>query len=256
MDQINFSSDRMVIVCFAPFAGGKFLINSLGLSTGAVFQDAVLAQQDLAGQLSSADKFTILKTRLQQVPDDHWNDLNFGDRELFGPDYKNPIVPRLSRGQKYFFSVAHNYDVFCKIYQYWPRAKLIIFKNSHEFIEHRLQLKRNYHWQLIRAEQWPLTPPNNTDEFKQLDPVIQEEINKRFIGFADLIKLTPERFNDSIEKVDAQGIYHWDNRLYFNPLATVDNIKQLYQWLDLPDFNKEFVSEYHGLWASELTRQK
>lgn len=259
MSQINFDSDRIVIVCYPQWAGGKFLINALGLSTRAVLQDADLATQDINGLLSQQDKFNTLKNRLLNVVTDQWNDLGLGCIQLFG-DYVNPLepIPTLSNSSYHFFVVAHDYKQFSALYQQWNRAKIIVFDKPDKFIKYRREhLKRNYHWQLIRSKQWPIDPPRTLDELHHLDLNIQEEIYKDFGGFVEL--LTAESFvitNDARKLSTIPNAYYWNNNRYFSKLETVDGIKQLYNYLQLPDFNQEYVSEYYDLWIDQLSKQK
>lgn len=259
MSQVNFNSDKIVIVCFPQWAGGKFLINALGLSSGAVLQDANLATQDIKGLLSQKDKFNTLKNRLLNVNTDDWNDLDLGCVQLFGDsvDLLEPI-PTLSNSDYHFFIVAHGYEQFSLLYQHWKNAKIIVFDNPDKFIKYRREdLKRNYHWQLIRDDQWPVDPPGTIDELNLLDSYIQEEIYKEFSGFVEL--LTAESFivtDDAKNLSIIPNAYHWDNNRYFSKLDTVNGIEKIYNHLQLPNFNREYVSEYYDLWINQLSKQK
>ena len=53
---IDFNTNNIVIVFYPRFAGGKFLINCLGLSDDAVFQNAKLAENQLNGKFTIDNK--------------------------------------------------------------------------------------------------------------------------------------------------------------------------------------------------------
>ena len=121
MEDINFSTKNLIIFLYPAGTGGKFLINCCGLSKHAVLQDKDLAESDLNGNLSSIDKFSILKQRLAKVKN-KWNDLDFGNQPLFGIRNElyvyyglkivrnmefNPVISKLSYGTRKFFIAAH-----------------------------------------------------------------------------------------------------------------------------------------------------
>jgi hypothetical protein len=56
--RINFDNDGAVFVLYPWGAGGKFVINSLAVSTRAVLQDASLAEQQLNKELSTAQFYS------------------------------------------------------------------------------------------------------------------------------------------------------------------------------------------------------
>ena len=80
---INFDTRNLIIVCYPGGAGGKFLINSLGLSDDCVFQDADLASRQLQQDFTPADKFSYLTNKINKVTGE-WHDLDLGCVQLFG----------------------------------------------------------------------------------------------------------------------------------------------------------------------------
>ena len=58
---VNFKTCNLIIVAYPRMAGGKFLINCLALSNGAVLQDKIHATKDINGILTSSDKMNILR---------------------------------------------------------------------------------------------------------------------------------------------------------------------------------------------------
>ena len=80
---INFNTDNLIICCYPSGAGGKFLINCLGLSDDAVFQSHILAEKQLNLNFSQFNKMEYLDTELKKITS-NWNDLNLGCEQLFG----------------------------------------------------------------------------------------------------------------------------------------------------------------------------
>ena len=85
---IDFNTNRLIIVCYPRGAGGKFLINALGLSNGAVFQDNDLAMQQLSKLFTPEDKLAYIQTQVELITD-QWTDLNLGCYQLFGMHNEN-----------------------------------------------------------------------------------------------------------------------------------------------------------------------
>ena len=141
---INFETDNLVIVCYYFNAGGKFLVNCLGLSDDAVLQDSKLSEQQLHGTLSQHNKYQYIKEKITDV-EYHWSDLNLGCTQLFGISNHqyafhsasaikncglfNKVVENLSHSNKKFFIVAHTACLLDKMLEVWPNAKIIYFNN-------------------------------------------------------------------------------------------------------------------------------
>jgi len=222
---INFDTENLIIVHYPQGAGGKFLINCLGLSDDAVLQSNVLAEQQLYQKFTQLDKFKFLKEQLTYVSvREGWNDLHLGCKQLFGVDtstyskqssefIKNSsdlfynIVNDLSNGDKKFFIVAHGLRPLAGISRVWNCARIINFINYQDFINFR-------------------------KDFDLVDASSAE--NKLF------------------RSVYTTAIL-WDTNNYFSVDSTVDEIRKLYVTLDLNDFNEDLIREYHMLWIDKLT---
>ena len=143
---INFDTDRLVIVAYPWGAGGKFLINCLGLSDNAVFQDFGYASQQLDGKYNRLDKINYIQKKLSEAKNNDWVDLDLGCCHLtavLNEDYLSmstddlrkhpgfhPVISNLSqRNSEYFFMVAHSQDYLDAYLKVWPNAKIIILKN-------------------------------------------------------------------------------------------------------------------------------
>jgi len=206
-----------VIVCYPGGAGNKFLINSLGLSRSAVFQDINLANAQLAGNLTSQDKFNYLINELNNVTT-HWNDLNLGCGYITGIDHQ-----QFNEKNLYLFLVAHNSQILDQLLSQWPNARLIVLKNSIEFI---LSRGNTYFFEGV-------TPP---EQDKQDIELVQGYIISRTKRLKNVI--------------------WWDTSWYFSEIDTVNNVERLYAAMGLPDFNREFVKEYYTQWINKLKELK
>ena len=215
---IDFDTTNMVIVAYPPAAGGKFLINCLGLSDGAIFQDSRLAERQLRGEFKQVDKMNHLITRLNETKiNGKWYDLGMGCVELLGicaplyvdydsihSVYYSEITSKLSNGDKLFFMVAHVEYQLEACLKVWKNAKVIIFKNTEAFVKQR----RLY--------------------------------------------IKPYNFQITTEIIKQNNIFSWDTDSYSTEEATINGIDNLYKELGLTDFNRELVSEYYRQWIDTL----
>jgi hypothetical protein len=246
-------------------AGGKFLINCLALSPDAVLQDKDYAQQDLDGNLSSADKMQILRDRISKVKR-KWNDLMMGCKQLSGAgtnqyrEYSddlsiftfNHVMELLSNSNKLFFIVAHDPDELRCILKIWPNARVVVFVNCLAFIGNRGgRYDISVYWEDIRGSSWPIEAPKTYNELMELPQRVVEEIDRSFPTLYDKLIDSIERYPHDLAKT-----IFWDNDLYFSAEKTVDGVEKLYQIFNLSGFNREYILEYHELWINKLNELK
>ena len=213
---IDFNSDKIIMVCYPQWAGGKFLANSIGLSNKAVFQDQMLAYAQLDGNFNLADKVQYIHTEL----DARSHDLKLGCHQLFGvenyllenPDVSqyvdrfNPVIERLTDlDDTYFFLIIHNTAYLNDCLKIWPNAKLIIYHNCKRFLDHRAN--------------------SSTREILPID--------EKFPNYK-------------------QCIFNWDCDWYFDPETTLLKIQELYTILGLTDFNREEIQRYYDKWFKQI----
>ena len=238
---INFDTDNLIIVFYPGLAGGKFLINCLGLSDDVVFQDHQLAQKQLDLKFIQQDKINYLLDKLAETvewndyPEVYgWNDLDLGCMELFGisnSDYVqlssdeirnlqfNDVITTLSNSSKKFFIVAHWPNNVARYLTVWPNAKLITFKNYSKFINFRIHDR------------------------------IKENV---YIPMSDEM---PNNYNEVITKFSDQ-MQLWDTDWYFDEKDTIAGIKNLYQSLNLSNFNEKAITSYYTAWINKLKELK
>ena len=202
--KFNFKCENLIYVHYDCGAGGKFLINCLGLSDDCVFQHRLLAKMQLENKFSFDDKISYIESSIN-LAKKYWNDLGMGDAQLMGTSQTyaeshnivgnfnyfqihyakyDPIFCHLSNTEeKFLFLTSHRFSSYeyqhSKIFE---NSKIIIFKNTRLFC--RL---RNYRlteigdrftniWFEHREEDWPLFPPTTINKFDQMSDDIKNKI--------------------------------------------------------------------------------
>jgi len=226
---MNFNTKNLIIVCFPNNAGGRFLINSLGLSNDAVLQDKFLAQQQLDLNFNQQDKFNLLEARISEVVGS-WNDLYLSCSGFFGVKNKdyilspelvrdygkfNKIACDISNLDKKFFIAGHWPEVINRYFTVWPNASIIMFENFTNFINFRMN-----------------------DLTSDRDQILYQ--NK-----------IEESYKEQTSHIN-NIIYKWDTNRYFDEDQTINGIRELYNILNLGSFNEDLLRRYHNLWISKL----
>lgn len=132
----NFDTDKLVIVAYPIGAGGKFLINCLGVSENACLQDWELYN------LSSIEKKQLILDRLDAVRKGTWNDLDLGCFKMFEYnvdgltadeirriEFEVNEVIDISNNNKYFFQTTHTEKTYEQLCCAFPCATTINFTN-------------------------------------------------------------------------------------------------------------------------------
>jgi len=279
MEDINFSTKNIVIFLYPRGVGGRFLMNCCGLSEHAVLQDKDLAESDLNGNLSSIDKFSILKQQLAKVKN-KWTDLGciqlFGIRNEVVRDYGsetvrnmefNPVISKLSYGTRKFFIDTHSlieHKEYCKL---WINTKTIAFSNHVTLINFRSRKDPIFvlqeQWDTIQGSDWPLDPPKNLKQFFEMNKKVIEEIQTDYYSFYRNLEdegrkkrnknIEQEEYNNYINQVND---FVWNCDWYLDTKTTVNRCKEVYKVLNLPDFDlvKPMIGEYHKLCIKTLIR--
>jgi hypothetical protein len=257
--------DKIVIVCYPPGAGGKFLINNLSLNNRAVFQDSKLAQLQINNNFSYNNKLAYIFNQFEEtLQNRRWNDLGLGCDQLFGiqstayqtvyPEILstrfNLILETIISKNLFLFLVAHDTLVLRKQLDFWINAKVIGFTNCKNFINTRkshscpdnFKKVRSDYWNTIRDNTWPNDPPVTKSEFLLLPDTIRHElivdfnneIARWFIQEDQQIKL----FENDLCKINNQlssRFYQIDvDNFYRNEQTFISILKDCLQWLDLP----------------------
>jgi hypothetical protein len=267
--------DKIIIVRYPGNAGGKFLINCLGLSNQVVLQDNQLAQLQVSELLSPQEKFFILLDKLNQVTDT-WNDLNLGCSQLFIENYVgkltqiNPIIKKVMDSNLFVCMVAHNDRIFKNILNTWPNAKIIYFTNYDLFIDkYRSFASRKYQnlasllqfWSMDKKQNWPDLPPASIQALESWpEHVMNELYSGKYNHIIDLIFDEQEQnkhYQSTIQNIKfLSSACHWvesfDVGCYLDCDSVIKEVERIYQALDLKDFNKDYILQYYKKWIQVL----
>jgi hypothetical protein len=276
--------DKIVIVCYPPGAGGKFLINNLGLNNQTVFQDSKLALLQINNNFSYDDKLAYIFSQFEKtLQNQYWDDLGLGCRELFGIDTINyqtiypeilstmfkTVVKKIISENLFLFAVAHDTLVLRRQLNFWVNAKVIGFTNSTNFINTRnlnsysdkFKKIRSTYWSAIRDNSWPSLPPVSEAEFLLLPISIQtelinnfeNEISRWFIDNNQKIKLFENDLFEIKNQLDSR-FYQIDvDDFYKNEQTFLSTLKNCLHWLNLPMPVNEYDNvHYFQTWKNML----
>jgi len=272
---INFDSNKLVIVCYPAGAGGKFLINSLGLSDRCLFQNAKLSEQQINGNFTPKDKLKYLIDKLNSVKET-WNDLDlhspyplaweheYVDKTKETINYNHIIEKITNLNQQYFFMVSHEMEWTIACLNRWPNARVVLFENYEDFIFARYSKIDHFNnmkdtWDQIRGRDWPIIAPLSIEEFQNIPQNIRNEASTLFHydKFFKYTSYTLEKFvkfkNESMEfKKIYPNVIVYDANSYKSIDNTVKQIDELYTKLELDDFNADSIKEYYQNWIDKL----
>ena len=214
----NFDSDRVIILYYHPGAGGKFLGNSLALSSDCVMMNSRLAKMQLDGKLSQKQKLSILLTAIERSGNS-WNDLGFTDKNWFGIDYesmkeKYGVDSVFDLDQDQFKSMVYTDELFQyvtsnntkyfsksamvielkKKLSIWKNAKILSLKNEKLFKTIR-RYENPWDDQLKLKSIWSLMPKEERGDWKE--PISPTERNPN-----------PGNINIIPENVRSTLLYH------------------------------------------------
>jgi len=243
----NFNTPNLVVFQFPRYAGGKFVINCLGLSDNMVLQSQSLAQRQIDRTISLEDKKEYIIEHLSwEDAADGWADLRLGDTELFVSDENTQgdsgsAMQSLSYGKQHdgindtvkFLSQQEDRNLLFPIISHsatfnrerYPNAKVIQWKNNDDYVRTRTSLLRDN--QMPRdEEQWNNVANEISDEFK-------------------------EKFGEKRTFIlQKEADFLWDTNWFNSTEETLDGVHSLYNFLNLTDWDKvkEFVEEYYNSW--------
>ncbi len=289
----NMLTDRMVIVQYPAGAGGKFLINCLGISNGAVLQEKNLAKQQVQGNLSTVDKGDFLLGALANT-NETWTDLNMGCHTLFDvhmsisdtewvyPELAyhrrwHPVIKECISKKLCLFQVSHTARATRWNKQIWPNAKVIVFVNTDPFFDKyrsnfpglpdlaKTQQSFNL-WNSMRESHWPELPPRWLENFEK-SPFIEilDEI-KSHPKYEDLLYYIPsEHYFDCRKKLEHDATaamvleenfaehFIWDTEWYLYPDLFCEKVAEVYEFLDLDDFDKSLIEKLHKAYLQSIS---
>jgi hypothetical protein len=210
--KIDPSITQSIIACYPAFAGGKFLINCLGLSDNCVLQDRRLAQKQLDGKFWLDDKICYIRSKMDVAKQNlKRTDLDLGSGQLFGHTHEtgnfNITIDRVVNKNWYFCHGVHGLGQLKQRLKIWPNSKIIIFKNYKKFIEERV--------------------PGHVINTNKFD----EEINL----------LTSDNM-----------VYEWDTEWYQDIDAFLEKFVDCALWSGVNPVDLDYISMYYNMWTDTI----
>jgi hypothetical protein len=271
---INFDTTNVILVVYPWGAGGKFLINSLGVASNACLQHISMTQHQLQGTVSSDDKKQFIRNVLSGVTD-RWIDLNMGSTTMLGVDeglyvtedpataqywpWYNGVSALTNSNQKFFIDV-HDAAHLAGLLKVWRNAQVIVFENCQEFLKQR---RVNYsrqelqaYWNDVKDATWPNVAPETWDEFCLLPKHIQTELSStaeifRFIQHPiarqSLEQHRRQQLNAVLSSYKNAPIW-LDGNMYLDWESTKPVIQRCYELFELEAIDIDFIEYYYRTW--------
>ena len=268
---IDFSTDRMIIVHFPSYSGGKFIINCLALSKHAVPQHTEVATHLLNKPTDYDYRLNAVLSTLPSSDDmKEWLSWEFGDSHLWGavdeclhnwkhckPNNKvDKLLSNLVNNKICVFITSHWEGDIKDIVDVWGNAQIICLTNSKKFWEIAVNLKhtnttdRNLlqhsdsagneckdTYLLLKGPNWP-----NWELFEECHYNI-DKVSKKI------------KIKKSV-KEEIQNFYPWHtikNNIFnldvdtnfFDKQRFLTTMHNLYEWLGFDDYNLTLIEQYY-----------
>jgi hypothetical protein len=154
MTNINYNTDKLIVISYPGNAGGKFIGLCLSLSSKILHQDKTLAKIKMKNLMSEKKSFEICMKILQKSKDTNYhfelNNVKFCGFHL-GYTKKqqelsaNKFWGDLTNQQEFFFSLVHHPGG--GFYSHYPEAYHIILKNYEWILKDRKTEINKVHYQ-------------------------------------------------------------------------------------------------------------
>jgi hypothetical protein len=261
---INYFTNNLLFAYYPRGAGGKFLLNCIGLSDHSVLQARSLVVKQLENNFNQDQKFNWLLEKIEySKKTKQWNDLGLGCADLFGrfgqPYY--PEIDILSNSHLIFSKVAHNFNVLLDSIKTWPNAKILQLENCHNFISaYRPHYLLNsagpdpdtlsLTWKNIRDQSWPVNHPTTLEEYNQLDLKIRHE--DQYVHNHSILQEIITYNQLDYRLLQNINVIKWNCDWFFDCDVCVDQLSTVYQKLCLPDFDQKKIKAYFLAWIDCL----
>ena len=265
---INFETDKIVIIYYKPYAGGKFLSNCLALSKSALPQNAIISLLDLNFYKQDEHITSIILKQIEKELEpwtgDSWPSLNdlyfkpnsFADEVLNHPrvkfliwaygkclqtnqtynDFKLESILKSLPPSKKEFSQWLDYDFGCT--NFFGVEEQSRNNSYHDFFDYFLNSNKlffkmshdiNYLKNLLKV--WPNAKIIQLYNFSKFCNIAKPKADYKISNFEDF-KILP---NSITFNVDLN---------YFNKKRFLTSIEELYSNLGLDDFSVDRVEKF------------
>lgn len=234
--ELNVSTNRMIVFHYPNFAGGKFIINCMGLSSSMVLQHEGYAHAQIEGNLAMLEKYDILMSRLGDEDikkRQWWNDLNLGCSKLWLIDKTKSVPSAL---------MDKDYDNFNDDIKF-------LFSELNDslwfpWVWHSRMLNEpsNFHFPNARV----VTFENNINLTNYRTSLLEESLKNEIRDNTDITwneGELPERVPDFI----------WNTEWFNNESTTMNGIESLYNLFNLDEWEQAepLIREYYSVWLEK-----
>lgn len=273
MTTLNFLTNKVVILYYPTFAGGKFIANCLSLSRHAIPQCREVAKHLIKNPTDYTYRLdAVLSTLPPKNKMREWRSgWEFGDTEFYQGDvlthvnnWKQGITTNASTDQLLaetiennmcFFITAHSGGIseVEALVDLWKNARIIGLINYSKFWNIAKTLKGDNNdmltlsayagndceekYQAIKGKDWP--------EWKVFEKC-HYDVDKvvKYATISDDIKEEMKIFYQWNQIKNQIFCFDVDNS-YFNKAIFLDTIKQLYDWFGFTDYNPKLLEQYY-----------
>ena len=138
---INYNTDKLIILNYPKFAGGKFISLCLALDPTVIHQDERLARAKIKGGTNNNKSFNISKAVLTKSQTSHFElgcgelaGFNSGDKIEEQAGLANDLWRELTQQTEFYFPMV---DHRGGLWAHYPNARHIVFKNYDWILEAR-----------------------------------------------------------------------------------------------------------------------
>ena len=240
--KINYKSDKVIILQFTRFAGGKFISNCLALSKHAVPQDAKVGKY----LLDNPDDYNYrFKKLLTTLPPSVIEMRNWISKYEFGDNQQDSLLDKLSNSDLNFFLTSHDPESTIELLEQWPNAKVIVLTNVRQFSDIANKRKNNGEtnnvlgnyciekYNLLKGNSWPTWEQFNTALFN-VDKLLNVPIN--------IVNEMSEFY--ICNQINAITIGFDIDNCIFDKFKFLSSIENLYNQLGYTDFNPKLVGDF------------
>lgn len=264
-----FNSKNAVIMCFLPFAGGRFLGNCLSLSKDFCPQNLLAAEHLLLNPTDYDYRLEVVLKTLPPPDKVHlWQRFEYRDQHLYGVDcfrrwmagikwIPNSITTKLCESTMRFLLNDHTMEPFglCKV---WQNATLVRMVNSYNFQGISLRKKEpadvtvrtddplwfngNYMMEKYNLKRGPSWPDWETFQRCAYDVTKCEALDQ------DTIEQIGQYYR--CHMLQNQVLIYDVDQSYFDADAFLNSMRNLYQDFGLTDFSPDLISVFYKKYIS------
>lgn len=270
-------SDRLIVVSFPSFAGGKFLMNCLSLSRHCVPQSTQCAWHLIDHPADYDYRLQAVCSTLPPVSDMHeWRaKWEFGDTEFYQgsvskhltawhhnqPTPVDGLLKKLIDADLCFFMTSHGgWSGTKPMLEVWPNARIVLLTNCFQFWSLAIRLKQpqpngqryqfgdyagnecQEKYNILRGSDWPdwnLFESHNYD----IDNVAKHvTINHR-------VRQEIKSYYGWHE--NANNLFNFDvDNNYFDKPNFLKTMERLYDWMGFDDYNPTLIDQFYSRYIS------